>query len=252
MHPITPSTSSVYETEDSVNQYLLFHYGNAEQLPYAFGPHASLHFPVRCVLESLKGLDLVSHAHALDIGCATGRASFELARYFDRVTGIDVSKQFIEIAKQLQQHKRINYHSLEEGEKYSSHTATVPLGIRTDRIHFRCMDAIHLFKSSQSFDFVLAANVICRLPDPRTFLESLHLLVNPKGVFALASPYSWLEGFTPRHKWLGSDTRSSFEEIQEIMTPHFHLLHTMDLPFLIREHARKYQWGISQLSLWKK
>ncbi|MFW8304076.1 methyltransferase domain-containing protein, partial [Klebsiella pneumoniae] len=37
----------------------------------------------------------------LDIGCATGRASFELARLFDQVTGMDYSARFIDVALSL-------------------------------------------------------------------------------------------------------------------------------------------------------
>jgi putative 4-mercaptohistidine N1-methyltranferase len=188
----------------------------------------------------------------LDIGCATGRASFELSRYFDTVTAIDNSRQFIEIATRLQQHQHVAYHILEEGQRYSKHIARIPPEINAGKVHFRCGDAAELFKNHEAFNFVLAANLICRLTDPRAFLESIARIVNPKGVLALASPYSWLEEFTPRHKWLGTENISPFQEIQEILKPHFNLKRTFDLPFLIREHARKYQWGISQMSLWIK
>jgi hypothetical protein len=30
------------------------------------------------------------------------------------------------------------------------------------------------------------------------------------------------------------------------------LVAAKDLPFLIREHARKFQWSVAQASLWKK
>jgi 2-polyprenyl-3-methyl-5-hydroxy-6-metoxy-1,4-benzoquinol methylase len=35
---------------------------------------------------------------ALDLGCAVGRSSFELTRYFDRVVGLDYSARFIQVA----------------------------------------------------------------------------------------------------------------------------------------------------------
>lgn len=231
----------------------MFHYGSIEeQLPYSFGPRESLNFPVRCVQDSLNGLQLASQTSALDIGCAIGRASFELARYFQHVTAIDNSKQFIKIAKQLQQQREFLYQIPQEGKRYSRHVANVPNGIEVDRVNFHFGDATVLFKEEETFDFVLAANIICRLKDPRGFLESIPQIVSQKGILAVASPYSWLEEFTPPHKWLGSENTSAFEEIQEILAPHFTLLRTFDLPFLIREHARKYQWGISQMSLWKR
>ena len=70
-----------YETDRAVSEYLLFHYGRSEEvLPYDFGPVSALHYPVRCVSECLDAASLPASARALDLGCAVGRASFELAR----------------------------------------------------------------------------------------------------------------------------------------------------------------------------
>ena len=38
----------------------------------------------------------------------------------------------------------------------------------------------------------------------------------------------------------------------DIMSANFKLVHEEDVPFLIREHARKFQWGCSHGSVWKK
>jgi hypothetical protein len=32
----------------------------------------------------------------------------------------------------------------------------------------------------------------------------------------------------------------------------FNLVTTKDLPFLIREHARKFQWSVAQASIWQR
>ena len=92
-----------YERDEILNTYLLFHYGsNQDQLPFSFGPQNSLHFPVRCVTECVDLKALPANAAAIDLGCAVGRSSFELARHCKRVLGIDSSHLFIETAKQLQ------------------------------------------------------------------------------------------------------------------------------------------------------
>ena len=65
-----------------------------------------------------------------------------------------------------------------------------------------------------TYDAVLLANVLCRLPDPRA---ALHLIAGrgggkeggregvlaPGGLFMLTTPFSWKEGFTPKERWLG-------------------------------------------------
>jgi SAM-dependent methyltransferase len=59
------------------------------------------------------------------------------------------------------------------------------------------------FQNFGRHDAVLAANLLCRLPDPEAFLRDCARLVRPDGVLVLVSPYSWLEAWTPKHKWLG-------------------------------------------------
>ena len=45
----------------------------------------------------------IAAGKALDLGCATGRASFELARHFEQVTGIDFSARFISLGVRASQ-----------------------------------------------------------------------------------------------------------------------------------------------------
>ena len=105
-----------YETSDYLNQYLLLHYGNAlQQLPYGFGPKNSLHFPSRCVRECLNLQILPGYPRALDLGCAVGGSSFELARYCKRVLALDYSQTFINAAVQLQHEGIVPYEILGEG-----------------------------------------------------------------------------------------------------------------------------------------
>ena len=72
--------TNVYESDLLVEQYLLFHYGTAEdQLPYSFGPRDALFYPIRCVNDFLPSIGEVEGA--LDLGCAVGRSTFELSRW---------------------------------------------------------------------------------------------------------------------------------------------------------------------------
>jgi hypothetical protein len=49
------NTTDFYETERALADYLLFHYGSAEQmLPWTFGPATALNYPARCVYECLE------------------------------------------------------------------------------------------------------------------------------------------------------------------------------------------------------
>ena len=83
-----------YESDQLLAEYLLFHYGaDDEILGKLPGPREALSFPRRSVSELIGPMQ--RDARALDVGCAVGRATFELARYAASVTGIDFSARFI-------------------------------------------------------------------------------------------------------------------------------------------------------------
>ena len=76
---------------------------------------------------------------------------------------------------------------------------------------------------------------------------------------ALASPYTWLEEYTPRERWLGGfkaetgETFTTLEGITNALSPNFEILgEPIDVPFVIRETRRKFQYGVSELTIWKK
>lgn len=243
--------SLYYETDKSANQYLLFHYGSEEEnLPFPFGPKSSLHFPVRCVSECVDFDRLPPHAKALELGCAVGRSSFELSRYCQSVLAVDNSQLFISLAKRLQQGEFIEYTVHEEGSISTQHIAQRPSTAIPERIEFKCSDVMKLGLNESKFDLILCANILCRLPNPREFLQKLSNWIVPNGQLILISPYSWLKEYTPRSKW--PDAKGTFELINEILDGDFALRKKFELPFLMREHRRKYQWGVSEATLWAR
>ena len=120
-------------------------------------------------------------------------------------------------------------------------------------------DACNLDAKYSDYDVVFAGNLLDRLYDPGAFLRIIKERMNAGGLLALASPYTWLEEHTPRDKWLGgfkAETGENFttiDGIAAILAPEFTLAaDPIDVPFVIRETRRKYQYGISQLSMWRK
>ena len=78
------------------------------------------------------------------------------------------------------------------------------------------------------------------------------------GILLLSSPYTWLEEHTARDEWLGGFKQAdrevtTLEGISEILKAHFELVtQPQDVPFVIRETARKYQHSLSQVSIWRR
>jgi len=245
-----PRTVNIYETEHLLEQYLLFHYGTPEdQFPYPFGPKDALSYPVRCVSEFLPAIGSV--ARALDLGCAVGRSTFELSRWAGSVIGVDLSERFIEAAQSIQQTGRIDMKIQEEGARFKSVTRYLDPDFDRSKCRFQVGDALNLPPDIGRFDLVLAANLLDRVPDPAELLGRVKRLLESQGHLILASPYTWLEEFTPRDHWLADRIEPTLNRIRRYLEPELTLVETKDLPFLIREHARKFQWSVAQASVWR-
>jgi len=231
-------------------EYLAFHYLGPRSL-FPKGrpvPLGIRNFPAACasLLLAEARRRKVTPRRALDLGCAVGRASFELARNVPEVIGIDFSKAFIATAKKLASTGGVSFRLKEEGNRTRPARATAPSQKIRSRVSFRTGDALRLPELG-TFDLVLAANLIDRVQDPKKLLQKvLPRLVRPGGLLLLTSPYTWSEEFTPQARWL----KNSFPTLRKLLAPHFRLLRRQDLPFLLREHRRKFQLTFSDATLW--
>lgn len=242
--------SAIYETDKLLAEYLLFHYGTADEVlppdrPWPPGMRQALGFPVRtpghfAPHEVIRGLDL---------GCAVGRSACEMSRSCREVIGIDFSQAFIGAAAAIAAGGAISYRRLEEASLATPLVARLPDGIDGSRLAFAHGDAMDLPAGLGSFDRVHAANLICRLPEPARLLARLPSLVKPGGELVLATPCTWLEEFTPPDRWPPADT---FGWLVSSLEPAFTLVRRTDEPFLIRETARKFQWTASLVTVWRR
>ena len=241
-----------YETDALAAQYCDAHYG-----PEHFGV---ANFPVSCARICLDLMAGRQKVRALDLGCAVGRASFELARGFERVTGLDFSTRFFRLAARMQEEGYLRYAFPEEGEITSFHEIGLTEldldGIR-ERVGFFQADACNLPEKFTGYDLILAANLIDRLYAPRRFLATIHERLNPGGLLVITSPYTWLEEFTKKEEWLGGykeagENVSTLEGLGTALSPHFRMLgKPRDIPFVIRETRRKFQHSMAEMTVWE-
>jgi 5-histidylcysteine sulfoxide synthase/putative 4-mercaptohistidine N1-methyltranferase len=246
-------SEDIYETDALVSQYNEFHYGREY-----FGVRNFMVAAAEICAEIAGDRKI---GRALDLGCATGRATFELARFCDHVTGIDFSARFIRAGLDMKEKGFLRFTTREEGELVSYQEVSLEdLGLAEtrDKVEFWQGDAHNLKDQFTGYDLVLAANLIDRLYDPARFLEHISGRINPGGLLFLLSPYTWLEEFTPRDKWLGGlkvdgENVTTLEGLRARLEPGFRQVgETRDVEFVIRETARKFQHTRSQMSVWEK
>jgi len=248
----TPKTNS-YETDNIVSQYIEFHYGDE----YLGVPN----FPLTCANAAIDYMKGKNTKRAFDIGCASGRVSFELAKVFDHVDGFDFSTRLIQTPVNLQKNSTQRYIIQEEGDisLYKEVNLTA-LGLHdvADKVSFVQGDACNLADKFTDYDLIFAGNLIDRLYDPKMFLSMIHERILSGGLLILTSPYTWLQEFTDRDKWLGGFKDSNGENfttqdgLKKVLSDNFKFIDKKDIPFIIRETKRKFQHTISEISIWER
>jgi 5-histidylcysteine sulfoxide synthase/putative 4-mercaptohistidine N1-methyltranferase len=247
------TNASHYESDKQLSEYAEFHYGDS----YFGVPN----FPKALSDFAIQQMQGKPKKTALDLGCATGRASFELARHFDHVTGMDFSARFIGLALKLAQQGILRYTMVTEGELISYQERSLrelKLDQVADKVDFWQGDACNLKPQFTGYDFVLAANLIDRLYSPGQFLAGIHQRLNIGGVLMITSPYTWLEEHTPKEEWLGGfkqdgENVTTLDGLKAVLGKHFKLMQEpTEIPFVIRETRHKFQHSLSEVTLWER
>ena len=198
---------------------------------------------------------------ALDLGCRCGRTTWELAKGFDQVTGLDFTARNIRVAVQLQEQGNFNYVFPEEGELLSYHELNLNdlgFGNLAEKVSFLQSDASNMKSIFVGYDMVLLNDILDQMYNPRHFLTGVHKRINTGGRLIVATGFDWSEACTKRENWIGGQ-RKDGEQIwgeDDLAT----LLDTtfckIDGPILIPSVTRikqgKYSYNTIQVTIWEK
>jgi len=242
--------SNPYESQELLDQYLLFHFGTKADILPSEWDLPGWAYPTDCaekVIAQVTG----NKGRALDLGCSVGRSSFELARHMNEVVGIDFSHAFIDAANAMKESGEVSVIRRDEGDRSTPLKLALDPAIDRSRTHFEHGDACNLRDDLGTFDAILMANLVDRVPDPMACLRRIPSLLNIGGTVVITSPYTWLESYTPRENWLSLPEQSAAQALERAL-PELQLVEQSNMPFLIREHARKYQWSLAECTVWQK
>lgn len=112
--------------------------------------------PIEQIKKYLKNSDTV-----LDFGCATGAVTNEIAIYVKKIVGIDISSEMIGIA---------NRKAIE---------------LKIDNIEYQQSTIFNDAINIESFDAVLALNILHFFKDTRKVLQRINELLKPNGIIII-------------------------------------------------------------------
>lgn len=100
----------------------------------------------------------------LDYGCGTGTTTCELADLVKEIHAIDISSKMIEIAKEKADARQI------------------------ENVNFLATDIFDTRLKKESFDTILAFNVLHTIPDPEAIVKRIDELLKSDGIFISITP----------------------------------------------------------------
>lgn len=207
------------------------------------------------LLDSIKE-QLGNGSRALNLGCKSGRVTFELAKYFKHVMGLDFSARIIQLATRLKETGYVRYVQKEEGEIEGvvEHSLSEK-GLHgfADKVEFWQADSSNLAPKFSGYDFVLALNTLEEAINPQRFVEMIHERINGGGILVIADSYGFKAVPAPAGIRKAGEPYCAWDWLKENLEPHFELMdEPQDLMQQIRHSKRNYQGRLLQVSLWRK
>jgi SAM-dependent methyltransferase/uncharacterized protein YbaR (Trm112 family) len=144
---------------------------------------------------------------ALDVGCAVGRTTFELAARLGRpALGVDLNFSMLRLAQGVLGRGVARYPRRRVGVVYDRREVAADLPGRGGA-DFWAADAAELPFEDGRFALVAGLNVIDCVTAPRDVLSELARVLAPGGLALIATPYDWTPAATPFEQWLGGHSQ---------------------------------------------
>ena len=199
--------------------------------------------------------------NALDLGCRTGRTTFELAKSFDAVTGLDFTARNIRVPIQLQENGSFNYVFPEEGELLSYHQLNINnLGFDqlVNKVTFLQSDASNMKSIFVGYDLVLLNDILDQMYNPRHFLTNVHKRINAGGRLIVATGFDWSELCTKKENWVGGHREAGeqiwgTDDLAQLLNATFTKVgDSITIPLARRINKRKYSYQNIDVTVWEK
>jgi SAM-dependent methyltransferase/uncharacterized protein YbaR (Trm112 family) len=238
-------------TRQHLSTYAWDHYGELDPEEAAGSPAPGS--IIGLLARSLAVAGLLPKGPILDVGCAVGRTTFELAgRTGALVLGVDLGYAMLRLAARALREGRVRYPRRRVGLVYDRRDFPVSFAA-AENVDFWACDALALPFPAGSFGTVAALNVLDCVQAPHDLLASIPRLLVPGGKTILSTPYDWSPSATPVEAWLGGHSQrgpgagASEPVLRALLTPGAHpaaiagleiLGEDLDIPWSVRLHDR--------------
>jgi len=143
----------------------------------------------------------------VDLGCALGRASHQLAAAgAELVVGVDLNFSMLRRAEQARRTGTMVWPQRRVGLVYDRRSAPLD-GLPRDRVAYVCADVCVLPFAEGCFAGGLSLNVLDCVPSPLGHLVELGRVLPPGAPALLATPYDWAVSATAVEGWLGGHSQ---------------------------------------------
>lgn len=214
-----------------------------DEAPPGDGPHPGAGRRCLAALLDMAGASAGVN-RVLDVGCGTGRTSFDLAdRHPDGlVLGLDIGLSLLRIAQGALR-GNVAYPRRRIGLVHDQRRFPVAMPA-AERVDFWACDAAAPPFAQGSADLIVALNLIDCVPAPRDVLASLASQLGPGRRMLLATPYDWAARSTPPHAWIGGHSQRADDQgdgepfLRRLLTPGAHAQSLGEVTLL----AEKAHW----------
>jgi SAM-dependent methyltransferase/uncharacterized protein YbaR (Trm112 family) len=204
----------------NLSGYGLTHWGDLD----AEEPLSHWYSFAELVRTALRLLDDPPRGPWVDVGCAVGRGTVELAvRTGELAVGVDLSFAMLRVAERVRREGRAVFPLRRVGVVYDRREIAVP-GVPSENLSFWCCDAGALPFGDGSFSGALSLNVLDCVPSPLGHLLELGRVLAPASPALLSTPFDWSVAATPVEQWIGGHSQrgptrgSSAAELRRILS----------------------------------
>lgn len=161
----------------------------------------------RCLHAGLERITERLKAPVLDIGCAVGRSSFELAQSSEAlILGVDTNISMLRHARSVLRHRRLRYPRRRIGIVYDRREFEVEFS-GMERVDFWACNGMALPFKDRDFGLVSALQVLDSVSSPHSLLLAIASALRIGGSAIFATPYDWSPAVTPLESWIGGHSQ---------------------------------------------